>query len=86
MPILGFSQTQGTERRQDRRDDRGERMEERDDKWGSAPTTPSESEGRSDVKTGAISARPITMIGESESIERQERSQFMKGSVLCLPS
>lgn len=31
-PILGFSQTQGTKRRQDRRDDRGGRVQERDDK------------------------------------------------------
>jgi len=32
-PILGFSQTQGTKRRQDRRDDRGSRVQDRDDKW-----------------------------------------------------
>jgi hypothetical protein len=31
-PLLGFSQTRGTKRRQDRRDDRTDRVQQRDDK------------------------------------------------------
>jgi hypothetical protein len=31
-PMLGFSQTEGTKRRQDRRDDRTERVQQRDEK------------------------------------------------------
>jgi hypothetical protein len=31
-PLLGFSQTAGTKRRQDRRDDRGDRVQQRDKK------------------------------------------------------
>ncbi len=31
-PILGFAQTEGMKRRQTRRDDRGKRIQERDDK------------------------------------------------------
>jgi hypothetical protein len=33
-PLLGFSQTPGMKRRQDRRDDRTDRLQQRDDKMG----------------------------------------------------
>jgi hypothetical protein len=56
-PMLGFSQTQGTKRRQDRRDDRTERVQKRDDKRVERRTDPigvrgpERREDRRDLKT-----------------------------------